>query len=116
MASERVRVAALATWVGQQVAALKATAGYATTVATSATGTATVTFPAGRFATAPVVSAVAVSTSATQPTVVEVVSVSATAVTVETWRTQATVLALGITLQPAVAVAATVHITARAAS
>lgn len=84
---------------------------YAATVVTAADGTATLTFPAGLFASAPIVSLSAVQTSTTQVTVAEITAVSATSVSVKTWRSAVVVFGGNAS----VVTAATVHVVAMAA-
>lgn len=121
MTAERTLVRDLATWVGQQLKAIKAANAAAqphhAVVTTNSSGTATITFPAGRFGATPIVQATPIATSTSQAVLVEIVSVTSTQVTIKTWRTQATaVLVLNIAVQPVIAAAATVHVTAHPAT
>lgn len=84
---------------------------YAATLTTAANGLGTLTFPPGRFTTPPVVTLTPLNPAGGQAIVAELVSVTATAVTVRTWRTQsATVLLLNTAVQPAAVTAGTVHV------
>lgn len=86
---------------------------WAGTVTTGSDGRATASFPTGRFTAAPVVAATAVGTTDNQVRIVEIESVSATAVTVRAFTTQQLILP-GL-LAPVAPVATDVHLSARAA-